>query len=440
MVAKSVNKKLSEYSSLDLNQLCMGVKLQAPIYDGGKEKNILLLASGKTITKGTIESLKKRGVSSVRVHQQDLVNLTNGSDKSQSSQNKVNQQSNHKKSRLQSDSSASQNKEAYIAPNDSPWQIKNSSFLHQIKPVQATSYSPGMKAVYQKQFAGLTKITDGLYKQLLLSTNVSMPQINDIAKISFSQMAQDIDLFALEGITPINNGNICRHSLQMSSLAMAMGTQLGLNREVLVQLATGCLLHDTGMNKIDQKTLCSDKPLNPIDYMELKKHPIITYDILNKVHEIPMISKIIAYQIHERCDGSGYPRKQKGYQIHPLSKIAAVADEFLSLISTRYGNKGLSAYQASENLIYGASQGKFDPNSVRALLQSISLYPLGSLVELNNGQMATVIRTNRTHYDKPIVEVVEKDGTNQLRNLLNENVSVVRALSEEETTPALAVV
>ncbi|GEM_PF-609826 len=440
MVAKSVKKKPNKYSSLDLNRLCMGVKLQAPIYDGGRENNILLLASGKTITKGTIENLKKRGISSVRVHERDLANLTNADSATEQSPRAGNTrvENNRKDSQLKPVASAAQKHDADKERTDSPWQIQTSSFLHQIKPVQATSYSPGMKTEYKKQFEGLTKATDSLYSQLLLSANVSMPQITDITNISFSQMVQDMDLFVLEGIAPIDDGNFCRHGIQMSSLAMAIGTQLGLSRENLVHLSIGCLLHDTGMSRINYKAVWGNEPLNPIDYMELKKHPIITYDLLNKVHEIPMVSKIIAYQIHERCDGSGYPRKQKSNQIHPLSKIAAVADEFIDLVSTRPGKMGLHSYQAAEKLIYGASQGKFDSNSVRALLQSISLYPLGSLVELNNGQLATVIRTNRMQYDQPIVEVQTPDGSSQLKNLLDENIHVVRTVSEEETQPAMS--
>ncbi len=446
MVAKSAKMKPSQYSSLNLNQLRIGVKLQAPIYDGGRETNILLLASGKTITKGTIDNLKKRGISSVRVHQRDLLNLTNGNGGSQNtpeheSQAKSNtparQEEIRKKKVVQS---TTPNLATDSERTNSPWHVKTSSFLHQIKPVQTTSYSPGMKAAYKEQFEGLTNITDSLYSQLLHSTNVSMPQINDITNISFSQMVEDIDLFVLEGISPIDDGNFCRHGLQMSSLAMAIGTQLGLSRENLVQLSIGCLLHDTGMNKINYKEIWNKEPLNPIDFMELKKHPIITYDLLSKVQEVPMVSKIITYQIHERCDGSGYPRNQKGNQIHPLSKIAAVADEFLSLVSTRPCKRGLHPYEAAEKLIYAAAQGKFDRNAVRALLQSVSLYPLGSTVELNTGQTATVIRTNRMYYDKPIVEVVGEDGSNKLKDLLEEDMHVVGAITENEIESALATV
>jgi len=438
MVAQSVKSKPSEYTSLNIDRLRMGVKLQAPIYDGDTEKNLLLLASGKTITKGTIENLKRRGIRSVRVHQRDLLNLTLAPGESQGAQSNSIEENRRRKIELESAYSASQKQGVSLQRTNSPWQIQTCSFLHEIRPVQATPYSLEMKNQYREQFAVLTKITDDLYKQLLVSRRISMPQIYDITNISFSQMAQDMDLFVLEGIAPINNVNFCRHGLQMSSLAMAIGTQLGLNRENLIYLSIGCLLHDTGMNRINSKALWSDKPLNPIQNVELKKHPIITYDLLNKINEIPMISKIVAYQIHERCDGSGYPRSQRSNQIHPLSKIAAVANEFLDLVSTRPNKMGLLPYQAAEKLVYGASQGKYDSNTVRALLQAISLYPLGSLVELNNGQLAIVIRTNRTHYDNPIVEILDEDGVNQLTNLLDyDDVHVVRAVSKEEVQAPL---
>ncbi|WP_339729655.1 HD domain-containing phosphohydrolase [uncultured Gimesia sp.] len=442
MVVKSGKKQADPYSSLDIDRLRIGVKLQAPIFEADSEKNLLLLASGKTITKGTIENLKKRGIRSVRVHERDLHNLLLSPGESQNSQSDSLQENRLKRLQLASAFTAAQKQAALETQRtESPWQIQTSSFLHEIKPVPATRYSTGLKNQYREQFTVLTKITNDLYTQLLITKRISMPQIYDITNISFSQMAQDMDLFVLEGITPIDNGNFCRHGLQMSSLAMAIGTQLGLSRHNLIELSIGCLLHDTGMNKINFKALMSETPLSPIESLELKKHPIITFDLLNKVHEIPTISKLIAYQIHERCDGSGYPRGQKNNQIHPLAKIAAVADEFIELVSSRPNKEGLLPYQAAENLVFDASEGLLDRNAVRALLQSMSLYPLGSLVELNNGQRAIVVRTNRFHYDNPIVEILDDDGMPQLTNLLDfDDVHVVRAVSNKELkTPVFAI-
>ncbi|MCA9020660.1 MAG: hypothetical protein KDA74_10985, partial [Planctomycetaceae bacterium] len=85
MVAKIIKQKSSPYSALNIDRLRTGVKLQAPIYDAESEKNILLLASGKTVTNSTIQNLKKRGIRNVRVHERDLLNLTLAPGESQSS-------------------------------------------------------------------------------------------------------------------------------------------------------------------------------------------------------------------------------------------------------------------------------------------------------------------------------------------------------------------
>lgn len=433
MVAKIIKQKSSPYSALSIDRLRMGVKLQAPIYDAEGEKNILLLASGKKITQVTIQNLKKRGIRNVRVHERDLSNLTLAPGESQSSSFTSSLRLQSQKLRNRASGNSSHPQAADTERTNSPWQIQSQSFLHEVTPPAATAYSPELQQEYRKEFAVLTKVTDDIYRQVLGASHISLSQIRNVTDCSFSKMIQDMDLFVLEGITPVALGNFCRHGLQMSSLAMAIGTQLGLQREHLSQLCIGCLIHDTGMIKINSGGLQGHLPASPIDLLELKKHPAITYNLLSESNEFPMISRIVAYQIHERCDGSGYPRGQKQNQIHPLAKIAAVADEFISLVSVAAANSKVHPYQAVEQLIYGASRGIFDSGAVRALLQSISLYPVGSVVELNQGQLATVIRTNRKQYDAPVVSIRKPDGSAQIFNLQDhQELHVVRAIPHAE--------
>jgi len=439
MVTKAAKKKPSPYTALGIDRLRMGVTLQAPIYDAETEKNILLLARGKKITESSIESLKKRGIRNVRVHERDLSNLMLPQGETQ--QTGSASHARRRKNQLRSLTSRTQHQTPDAERTSSPWQIQTRSFVHQLSPVQVAEYSPERKSKYQEQFQVLTNVTNQIYHEMLISERISMAQVEGVTQVSLLQMSDDLDLFVLEGTSPVEDGNLCRHGLQMSSLAMAIGTQLGLDRENLLQLSIGCLLHDVGMKKISSRSTLSHLPANPLEQLELKKHPILTYDMLNQMHEIPMTSKIVAYQIHERCDGSGYPRGQRGNQIHPLSKIASVADEYISLISDHQQIPGMLPYQAAEKLIYGAAQGKHDANAVRALLQSISLYPIGSLVELSNGQQAQVLRTNRYDYGSPIVKLLDGAGEQQVMNLLeHDDLRVVRALSPEELKPALGTV
>lgn len=433
MVARIIKQKPSPYTALNIDRLRMGVKLQAPIYDAETENNILLLASGKSITKTTIQNLKKRGIRSVRVHERDLLNLTLAPGESQTSSSTSSQRLRSQKLRNHASNPSSHRPAGETERTNSPWQIQSQSFLHEVTPPAATTYSPSLQKEYRKEFAVLTKVTDDIYRQILASSRISNSQIQSVTNSSFSQMRQDMDLFVLEGISPVALGNFCRHGLQMSSLAMAMGTQLGLQREHLSQLGIGCLIHDTGMVKINTGGMVGHLPVSPIDSLELKKHPVITYNLLSESNEFSMISRIVAYQVHERCDGSGYPRGQKNNQIHPLAKIAAVADEFLSLVSLAAANADVQPYLAVEQLIYGASRGVFDSGAVRALLQSISLYPVGSVVELNQGQLATVLRANRQQYDAPIVSVLHPDGRTQIFNLQeHDDLHVIRAIPHAE--------
>lgn len=437
MVSKAADKKNSPYTALDIDRLRIGVTLQAPIYEAEAEKNILLLARGKKITQAYIESLKKRGIRSVRVHERDLSNLMLPDGESQQSEPGSARRLKRRRTQLRTSASSRKQQVPETRQAGSPWQIQTSSFLHQVSPVQTTDYVPALQSKYHEQFRVLTKATGEIYKQLLITTSVSMSQLNNMTDVSLAQLSDDLDLFVLEGTAPVEDGNLCRHGLQMSSLALAMGTQLGLDRDTLSQLSIGCLLHDVGMQKITACTSLSHEPASQLERLEVKKHPILTYDLLNQLHEIPMVSRMVAYQIHERCDGSGYPRGQQGNQIHPLSKIAAVADEYINLVSDHELSLGLLPYQAAEQLIFDATHGKYDVQAVRALLQSISLYPVGSLVELNNGQRAQVIRTNRQQYGTPIVKLLDGNNNETILNLLaHDDLTVVRALSRNDLQPA----
>ena len=117
-------------------------------------------------------------------------------------------------------------------------------------------------------------------------------------------------------------------------------------------------------------------------------------------------AKATAYQIHERLNGSGYPRKRQHPQIHLFARIGAVADTYLAMVSPRNGRIGMTPYDAVEKLLYATRIGLFDASVVRALLHAVSLFPVGSVVKLSDGRSARVSRSNRDHYDRPVVEVL----------------------------------
>lgn len=131
------------------------------------------------------------------------------------------------------------------------------------------------------------------------------------------------------------------------------------------------------------------------------------FDKVRAVERIPQRSAFIAYQMHERVNGSGYPRGRSGPQIHFLSKVAAVADVYSALVAPRQHRPAMLPYCAVEHVMAQSKQGALDPAAVRALLRSVSLYPIGSYVLLSDGRVGKTIRAHPEEFDRPVVETWE---------------------------------
>jgi hypothetical protein len=228
-----------------------------------------------------------------------------------------------------------------------------------------------------------------------------------ICRDVLAQAIVDIDLFVSLGINPAADGYPNRHSLSSAMLALAVGVTLGYDRPALTSLALGCLLHDLGMLGIDPAVYWHDRIASLEEHLAIARHPVAVFDLLqNHWDRIPAAARMVAYQIHERCDGSGYPRGRAAGQIAELSRVAAVADAFVAMVSPRPYRPPMLPYCAMETILKLSQRGLFGHRYVRALLETVSLFPLGSFVVLSDHRLGRVIRSNGPAYDRPVIEVV----------------------------------
>jgi len=222
------------------------------------------------------------------------------------------------------------------------------------------------------------------------------------------------------------------HALQTARLAMAMGAMLGIDKQGLVEMGTGCMLHDIGMLRLDRNVLNCEQPLNQIQRLEITKHPAITFDSVHRMFGLSMGSRMVAYQMHERLDGSGYPRGRMAAQIHPWAKIAMIADSLIAMTSPRPHRPAMLPYDAMVELLAMTRNGKLDLEAIKGLLRAVSLFPLGSFVELSDGRIGKVIGANGEHFTRPIVEISPEDFESEaeVMNLVsNEWLTIVRAVA-----------
>jgi HD-GYP domain-containing protein (c-di-GMP phosphodiesterase class II) len=195
-------------------------------------------------------------------------------------------------------------------------------------------------------------------------------------------------LFNLIDTKTIEN-YIYNHSINVCILSILMGKKLELEREQLKELAIGAFLHDLGTAYIGSST----KKINELstqDTVQIRQHTKYGFEILKYISNFSFHTANIAYQHHEREDGSGYPMGLIGKDLHLYSKIVAVADSYDAMISDRAYREAFWSGEALAELEQD-SPLKYDPKVVDALIQSVAVYPVGSVVLLSNGEQAVVV-------------------------------------------------
>lgn len=192
------------------------------------------------------------------------------------------------------------------------------------------------------------------------------------------------------------------HCLGVSILALVTGIGMGYDYKQLKELGIGAILHDIGKAFIPDELLYKPGELSVEEYESIKTHTKLGYDIIRKCNDFTMSSAYVAWQHHEKFDGTGYPRRLKGESIHEYARITALADVYDALTTSRSYRDRIMPHEAIEYL-RDAKGTAFDPQIAEIFLDKIAPFPVGSIVLLNNGEKAVVTKINKDFPGRPIV-------------------------------------
>lgn len=200
------------------------------------------------------------------------------------------------------------------------------------------------------------------------------------------------------------------HSVNVTIFAVKVGIGLKYDRDKLLRLGLAAFLHDVGMTAVPNSIIFKHGKLNPAEFAVVKEHPLHGYELLKHLkNDYPYIVET-ALQEQEREDGSGYPQGLSGENIHEFAKIVGIVDGFEALVHGRAYREGFITYNAIQKIIEQRSK-QFNAKYIRALINSVSMYPVGSLVKLSTDEIARVISVNSQRPMRPIVELLtDADG------------------------------
>jgi HD-GYP domain-containing protein (c-di-GMP phosphodiesterase class II) len=203
------------------------------------------------------------------------------------------------------------------------------------------------------------------------------------------------------------------HSLSTSVWALTFGRHLGLDREAMKVLGTGAMLLDVGKTRMPAHLLRKPEALTPTEWKLLRLHARYGAQLLRADESIDKRVIEMVESHHERFDGSGYGNGLKGEDIPFLARVAGIVDAYDAMISERAYAKPKTAYQAVRELSALAGTA-FQPELVELFIQSVGVFPTGTLVELNTGEVGVVTAQNRYRRLKPEIMLI-LDADKQVR-------------------------
>ena len=223
--------------------------------------------------------------------------------------------------------------------------------------------------------------------------------------------------------------------INVSILATKVGSGLGYYGEELERLTLAGLVHDIGLFAVPPSVVTKSGRLSHEERTLIEQHPELGYQLVHKQGpEWEWLAEVVR-QAHERWNGRGYPNRLKGRDIHEMAQIIGAVDVFDALVTPRPYRRRFFPHEAVRELLV-AERSAFPREIVKALVEQLSAYPLGTLVRLTTGEIGSVVGTNVEFPLRPIV-AVEFDGRQEKREIdLSSSplVSIIETVESPDVT------
>jgi HD-GYP domain-containing protein (c-di-GMP phosphodiesterase class II) len=193
------------------------------------------------------------------------------------------------------------------------------------------------------------------------------------------------------------------HSVSVCALMINLGRRLGLDETVVQDLGLAGMLHDLGKMSIPDIILNKPGKLDDDEWTVVRSHPEKGHAILLQADCGTPTALDVCLHHHEKMDGTGYPFRIPGENISLAARMAAICDVYDAITSQRSYNKPLSGAMALAKMM--SWRGHFDPDLLRAFVESLGIFPIGSIVHLTNETLAVVIGEDPEDYSMPLVRI-----------------------------------
>jgi len=243
-------------------------------------------------------------------------------------------------------------------------------------------------------------------QELRATGKVDLQDLLQLAEQVVAQMelSDDLNMYAVN-YYDVNDITIS-HSANVAIFSTTLKKGIGAPHADLVPICAAGIVHDLGAARITREiVLKNEDSLSTEEILHFRKHSFLGYKaILDSASQYEHIAELV-YQHHERCDGSGFPQGLTKVDMVPEACIISMIDVYESLIHPRGHRDALVPPQGISEIL-NREVKSFDRTLIKALIEHISIYPVGCYVTLNTGELARVVRTSAKNPLRPAVKIL----------------------------------
>ncbi|MCI0481964.1 MAG: HD domain-containing protein [Candidatus Dadabacteria bacterium] len=245
------------------------------------------------------------------------------------------------------------------------------------------------------------------------------------------------NIYMLQEYRDYDETDYGKNCLWTALISVKIGRRLGLEKKELCELFLAALFHDIGITQLPDGILAKKGDYSESERRQIEQHPEYGRQILLNLPEQYRYLSEAAYQEHERMDGSGYPNALSGNEISLFAKIIGLADSYEAMTHARpYRHRVLPLAATKE--ILEKMRGRFDLRIVKAFLEEVTMFPVGSFVRLNNREVGRVIAAmSKAHFRHVVQVLFDPNGQRLIKpktiNLMEEHLLYIAEPVDERT-------
>jgi len=266
-----------------------------------------------------------------------------------------------------------------------------------------------MTDLYTRAERQLTAVASAIQRQ----ADVDFEELSELAT-NIAEAVRKDDQLVVQAMAGPSGSPVVTNLINVSILATKVGAGLGYYGNELQRLTLAGLVHDIGLFAVPQSIVTKSGKLTKDERTLIEQHPELARQIVRKAGpEWEWLADIVR-QAHERWNGLGYPNRLKGRQITEMAQIIGVVDVFDALVTPRSYRRRFFPHEAVRELMV-AERAAFPREIIKALVEELSAYPLGTLVRLTTGETGAVVGINPRYPLRPVVAMA--GGTHESRQV-----------------------